>query len=438
MKKHFFLLTMVWGFSWAIAIAQAPQAFSYQAVATDDLGRELTEQAIGIRASILQGSPSGPAVWVETHALSTDEFGLFTIPVGQGAAQGGGAPSFAAIDWNAGPYFLRIDLDAAGGTNYIFVGATQLMSVPYALYGERAGRADAAVYADSAAVAQRSQQAVFADSAAVAHRAQEAIEALHAVYADTADFSYLANQAAFAFQAANADLATLAATATLATTATFANNAAQAQYADTAGTALDDLDKDPANELQSLSISGDTVRISDGNFITLSSASIFNAPGATLDFPEGTENGDFVYVFNSLTVPAGKNFYITASQSELRLPGVGNALGRHFTSPSLPMAPAGTTVASCRCVGFLIDQSPYINPVVIVLQPNGGNSYQVPPGRYFVIKSGVTAAMPVSFDNAVIDFFSAPVKSLIAPGGVTLRNPNSEEIILTGYLKNNN
>ncbi len=429
MNRHFILLTITLSLSIGGLYAQAPQAFSYQAVATDNLGKELVEQAIGIRASILQGSPSGQAVWVETHALSTDEFGLFTIPVGQGVAQGGALPSFSAIDWGAGPYFLRIDLDENGGNNYVFVGASQLLSVPYALYGERAGAADRASFADSSAVA---RQALRADSAGYAQQAQFAQSAQHAVRADTAGFSELAVLAANAFVA---DYATSAGTAN---TAISAYSAGLAQYADLAGTALDDNDTDPANELQELSISRDTIRISNGNFITLNSVSPFNAPGATLDFPEGTDHAFFLYIFNSYTVPAGRNFYITAAQSELRLPAVGNALGKHFTSPSLPVLPAGTTVSSCRCTGFLVNQTAQINPVVIVLQPNNGNSYQVPTGRYLVIKSGVTASMPVSFDGTVIDFFSTSIKAMVAPSGVTLRNPNTEEIILTGYLKNNN
>jgi len=458
----------------AIAQAQAPQAFSYQAIATDNLGKELTDRAIGIRASVLQGSPAGTAVWVETHAVSTDEFGLFTLSIGQGTPQSGTLPAFAAITWDAGPYFLRIDMDPDGGNAFSFVGTTQLLSVPYALYSEKsgsaaraafadssavagmaqralladnatvaqralladsaslAGRAQSALLADSAIAAGLAQRAILADSAVVAHHAVEADRALHAVRADTAGYSELAVLAANAFVANYAD------NAGTANSTAFATNAGIAQFAELAGRALDDFDKDSLNEIQTLSISRDTIRISNGNFVALNSVSPFNAPGATFDFPEGIDHAFFLYIFNSYTVPAGRNFYITASQSEVRLPGVGNAIGRHFTNPSQPLIPAGTTVSNCRCTGFLVNQTSQINPVVIVLQPNGANSYQVPIGRYLVIKSGVTATMPVSYDGTVIDFFSSNIKAMIAPSGVTLRNPNAEEIILTGYLKNNN
>lgn len=147
MMKRFTLLTLL--LLPALAFAQAPQAFSYQAIATDNLGKELTNRAIGIRASVLQGSPSGAAVWVETHAVSTDEFGLFTLSIGQGTPQSGTLPAFANIAWEAGPYFLRIDMDPDGGTAYNFVGTNPLLSVPYALYSQKSGSADRAVFADS-------------------------------------------------------------------------------------------------------------------------------------------------------------------------------------------------------------------------------------------------------------------------------------------------
>ena len=44
-------------------MAQAPQAFTYQGVATDNNGFELQNQTISIQASILSSSATGTAVW---------------------------------------------------------------------------------------------------------------------------------------------------------------------------------------------------------------------------------------------------------------------------------------------------------------------------------------------------------------------------------------
>ena len=68
-----------------------PQGVNYQAVATNSLGLELINQTISIRASVLSGSANGIVEWEETHATTTDAFGLFTLTIGQGSSSGNGA-----------------------------------------------------------------------------------------------------------------------------------------------------------------------------------------------------------------------------------------------------------------------------------------------------------------------------------------------------------
>ncbi|RLD51916.1 MAG: hypothetical protein DRJ05_17935, partial [Bacteroidetes bacterium] len=44
--------------------------------------------------------------------------------------------TFTNIDWGNNSKFMEIELDPTGGTNYLLMGATQMMSVPYALHSE--------------------------------------------------------------------------------------------------------------------------------------------------------------------------------------------------------------------------------------------------------------------------------------------------------------
>jgi hypothetical protein len=112
--------------------AQTPQGFNYQGVARNAAGVELVNQAIGIQISILDGSPTGTAVYTETHAPTTDANGLFTLTIGGGTATVG---TFAGINWAiGGGKWLQVSMDAAGGTAYQLLGSSQLMSVPYALF----------------------------------------------------------------------------------------------------------------------------------------------------------------------------------------------------------------------------------------------------------------------------------------------------------------
>ena len=125
----------------AICVAQSPQSFNYQAVALSNSGDPLSSQSIGVRVTILTGTANGATAYQESHNVSTNDFGLFSLMVGGGQTLVG---SFGTISWGTDAKFLRIEIDPNGGSNYQTVGTVQLLSVPYALYAETsAGDADA-------------------------------------------------------------------------------------------------------------------------------------------------------------------------------------------------------------------------------------------------------------------------------------------------------
>lgn len=112
-------------------LAQAPQKFSYQCVILNGSNQLITNQQVGIRVSILQGSSLGSAVYSEIHTPITNANGLATLEIGGGAVITG---VFSDIDWANGPYFVKSELDLLGGNNYTIIGIQQLLSVPYSLY----------------------------------------------------------------------------------------------------------------------------------------------------------------------------------------------------------------------------------------------------------------------------------------------------------------
>jgi len=67
---------------------------------------------------------------VETHQDSTNSSGLITLEIGNGTIISGNLPD---IDWSADSYFIKIELDADGGADYLTIGTSKLLSVPYAL-----------------------------------------------------------------------------------------------------------------------------------------------------------------------------------------------------------------------------------------------------------------------------------------------------------------
>jgi len=147
MKKVFASITAV--LMNVFVFAQAPQAVTYQAVATNASGLELISSPIGVRASIVQGLINNPAQYIETFAVTTDTFGLFTINIGQGLYFGGTLSNFSQINWGSGPFFLKIEMDATGGNNYSLMGTNQILSVPYSLYSEKSDTANFAYNSDT-------------------------------------------------------------------------------------------------------------------------------------------------------------------------------------------------------------------------------------------------------------------------------------------------
>jgi hypothetical protein len=115
--------------------AQSPQKMSYQAVVRNSSNALVTSGPVGMRISILQGTATGIAVYVETHTLSTNANGLVSLEIGGGSPVTG---TLSTIDWSSGPYFIKTETDPQGGTSYTISGTTQFLSVPYALHAKTA------------------------------------------------------------------------------------------------------------------------------------------------------------------------------------------------------------------------------------------------------------------------------------------------------------
>ncbi len=132
MKKLLVLLCLLTA---GVMQAQAPQFLNYQGIARDASGTIITTP-IGIKFEIIKGSTTGTVVYDETNTITPSSAGVFTAAIGSGAP---GTGTFSAINWASGPYFISVSIDPAGGTSYSTVGISELLSVPYALYAEKAG-----------------------------------------------------------------------------------------------------------------------------------------------------------------------------------------------------------------------------------------------------------------------------------------------------------
>ena len=132
--KHPLLLLIL--FMSLVSYSQTPQFFKYQAVVRDAAGLLAVNRIVSIRTSILAGSATGSSVYSETQTLSTNDYGVVSLNIGNGTLVSG---SFSTINWSLGNYFVKNELDITGGSTYVFMGTSQLVSVPYALYSEKSG-----------------------------------------------------------------------------------------------------------------------------------------------------------------------------------------------------------------------------------------------------------------------------------------------------------
>ncbi len=117
------------------AIAQAPQKMSYQAVLRNASNALITNTAVGMKISVLQGTITGTVSYAETQTPTTNANGLVTIEIGTGTPV---TNTFATINWANGPFFIKTETDPTGGSNYTISGTSQLLSVPYALFSANA------------------------------------------------------------------------------------------------------------------------------------------------------------------------------------------------------------------------------------------------------------------------------------------------------------
>jgi hypothetical protein len=126
-----FSLTFIFVFYFVLSNAQnVPFGFNYQGVASDNNSNPYKDKNISLELSIIN-EVVGNVVYKEIHRnVKTSELGIFSVVVGNGTT----LDKLSDIDWGATSFSIRTKLDPNGGENFIEVGRSSLMAVPYALY----------------------------------------------------------------------------------------------------------------------------------------------------------------------------------------------------------------------------------------------------------------------------------------------------------------
>ncbi len=140
MKKFILPLILCFVISITNSFSQAPEKFNYQGVARDISGNVLANQNISLEIKLHSSAALGTVVYHETHFVTTNAFGLFSIEIGGGNVLAG---VFSAINWGSDTYYFDVAMDPNGANNFLAMGTQQLISVPYALYAKNSGNVGA-------------------------------------------------------------------------------------------------------------------------------------------------------------------------------------------------------------------------------------------------------------------------------------------------------
>ena len=124
---------------------QKPESFYYQALVRNGTGELVVSKPLSFRISILAGSASGVGVYIETQRATTNKEGLITLTIGNGSDKTG---NFSTIVWNSDKYFMIVETDATGGTDYTEMSTIQLLNIPFESQKKSAKRASEIVIED--------------------------------------------------------------------------------------------------------------------------------------------------------------------------------------------------------------------------------------------------------------------------------------------------
>lgn len=247
------------------AYSQVPDAINFQAIARDVNGEVMANTNIQLRLTILDAAADGTEIYQELRALTTNNFGSFSFQIGRNANYVT-IGSFEAIDWANDSKFLKIDYDPTNTFTFdLTLGTIEFVSVPYAF------AAGDVTYIDLTGV-QDGDILVYNETTGKFEPEQQT--------ATNVEWDAVQNKPDFATVSTTGDYNDLINTPIIPTVpenvSEFTNDAGYL-------TSFTEVDGSVTNELQTLSISNDTLYLSNGGFVKLPAST-----GATLLPPTAT------------------------------------------------------------------------------------------------------------------------------------------------------
>ena len=116
-----------------IGLSQNQKSIAFQAVARTSNGVIMPNKLIQIRISILKDTTTEELLYQEIKSVTTSPLGLFTILIGNSEpAKIVTIGTFEKINWTAGTYFIRVEIDPNNHLQFIRIGQQQIQYTAYA------------------------------------------------------------------------------------------------------------------------------------------------------------------------------------------------------------------------------------------------------------------------------------------------------------------
>jgi hypothetical protein len=116
-----------------IGLCQNQKGIAFQAVARTSNGVVMPNKLIQIRISILKDTLTEELLYQEIKSVTTSPLGLFTILIGTSeSAKIVTIGAFEKINWTAGTYFIRVEIDPENHLQFIRIGQQKIQYTAYA------------------------------------------------------------------------------------------------------------------------------------------------------------------------------------------------------------------------------------------------------------------------------------------------------------------
>jgi hypothetical protein len=351
MKNIIFIISFILTYSYASA--QTPQAFRYQAVVRNSQGIIVANKLVAFRIHIVKDNINGPSVYTERHSIASNEYGLVNLNIGAGTKIAG---DFGTIDWALGSYFIKIEIDINNGSNYIFMGTSQLLSVPFALYAAKSGNASDDRDKDSTNEIQNlnltgnTLTISKGNSVLLDDRDKDSLNEIQNITLNN-------NSLQLSRNGGNIDLTKYA---TDSQTLSLNGNVLSISKGNSIVlSGAVDLDADPTNEIQNLSLANDTLKLSKANQIVLP---------RSLDNDTTNEIQLLQQLNNTVTLTKNGGSVSVPSTSNIQNGSILTANATGTNAIILTLTPAPTAYATGMIVNF---KTPNTNTGHVTLNVNG-------------------------------------------------------------------